>query len=258
MKIQGSAPKINGLVHLTPPTKDFEAAYLEAREKEGRLYPDEIVKQLPYLSPEHPQANEWKLRQHNVKLLLELLKKQPRSAILDLGCGNGWLTHQLVTHQEVQVLGMDINTPELEQANRLFASSQCSFAYGDIFKATLPEQSFDLILLVSCIQYFPDLSQLMYRLSGLLKPGGTLHIMDSPIYAAKQVAQAKARTQAYYQAQGSSGMKTHYHHHSWEDLSDFSYQLLYHPSSLKNKMMRKLGLARSPFPWVIISKLQSR
>ncbi|WP_020535685.1 class I SAM-dependent methyltransferase [Lewinella cohaerens] len=254
MKLLNNYPEINNLTHLTPPENDFEAAYLEARIKEGRLYPDEIVKQLPYLPLEHPQAREWKLRQHNVKLLLEQLKKQPKSSILDLGCGNGWLTHQLVTNEEVQVLGMDINTPELEQANRIFASDQCSFAYGDIFKATLPEHSFDLILLVSCIQYFPDLSKLMHCLTSLLSPGGELHIMDSPIYAATQVAQAKSRTKAYYQEQGSSSMKDHYHHHCWEALSEFSYQLQYNPSNLTNKVLRKLGATKSPFPWVIISK----
>jgi SAM-dependent methyltransferase len=254
MKLTDDYPIINDLVYLTPPVNDFETAYLEARGKEGRLYPDEIVKQLPYLPSKHPQAREWKLRQYNVQLLIELLRKQPKSAILDLGCGNGWLTHQLVTNQEVKVLGIDINTPELEQANRIFASGQCSFAYGDIFKATLPEQSFDLILLVSCIQYFPDLNKLTHCLTSLLKPEGELHIMDSPIYTATQVAQAKARTQAYYQEQGSSGMKSHYYHHCWEDLGDSSYYLHYNPGRLINKLMRKVGVARSPFPWVIIRK----
>lgn len=254
MKLLNNYPEINNLTHLTPPENDFEAAYLEARIKEGRLYPDEIVKQLPYLPLEHPQAREWKLRQHNVKLLLEQLKKQPKSSILDLGCGNGWLTHQLVTNEEVQVLGMDINTPELEQANRLFTTKQCSFAYGDIFKATLPEQSFDCILLVSCIQYFPDLNKLMQCLTLLLKPAGEIHIIDSPIYEQAGKVLAQARTQTYYQEQGSSKMETHYHHHCWEDLSDFSYKKQYNPSSLTNKVIRKIGIARSPFPWIIVCK----
>ena len=254
MKLPDKYPKINDLVYLTPQVIDFEVAYLEARIKEGRLYPDEVVRQLPYLPPEHPQAREWGLRQHNVHQLLGLLKKHPKSSILDLGCGNGWLTHQLVTNQEVQVLGIDINTPELEQANRLFATEQCSFAYGDIFMAPLPDQSFDLILLVSCIQYFPDLRKLLQRLIQLLRPGGEIHIMDSPVYQSSKRTLAQARTQAYYQEQGSTRMENHYHHHAWEDLSDFPYETHYTPDSLTNKIMRKMGLARSPFPWIIIRK----
>jgi SAM-dependent methyltransferase len=254
MKLPDKYPKINDLVYLTPSVNDFEVAYLEARIKEGRLYPDEIVRLLPYLPSRHPQAEEWKLRQHNVKLLLNLLNKHPKSAILDLGCGNGWLTHQLVTNPEVQVLGLDINTPELEQANRLFTTEQCSFAYGDIFIAPLPEQSFDLILLVSCIQYFTDLRSLLQRLSQLLRPGGEIQIMDSPIYHSSEKVLAQARTQAYYEEQGSTRMENHYHHHAWEDLGDFPHEIHYNPSSLTNKIMRKMGVARSPFPWIIIRK----
>ncbi len=255
MKLPYSYPKINNLVHLTPPANDFELAYLAAREKEGRLYPDEIVRQLPYLPSRHPQAREWKLRQHNIQQLLGLLRKQPRSFILDLGCGNGWLTHQLVTNKDVHVLGMDINTPELEQANRLFSSEQCIFAYGDIFQAPLPPMVFDMILLVSCVQYFPNLKDLLYHLIQFLQPGGEIHIIDSPIYHPSEKVLAQARTQAYYQEQGCSGMKNHYHHHSWEDLSGFYYHVHYTPNSLSNRVMRTIGKSRSPFPWVIIEEL---
>ncbi len=113
------------IVYLTPPQNDFEEAYLAARHKEGRIYLDEIVRQLPVVPKGHPQEKEWGLRRHNVQQLLLHLQEKAPNRILDLGCGNGWLTHQLIAGQKSgSVLGLDINITELEQAQRLFAHSR--------------------------------------------------------------------------------------------------------------------------------------
>lgn len=243
----------SNLVYLTPPENDFEEAYLAARSKEDRLYPDEVVQDLPYLPSDHAQAKEWGLRQQNVEELIRYLHEKQPQRILDLGCGNGWLTHQLKAPKSKQeVLGVDINARELLQAQRLFANQQCHFAYGDIFEADLADKSFEAIVVASCAQYFPSLPDLLNRLLELLRPGGEIHLFDSPIYHNKTVPQARKRTDQYYQQQGVPAMQAHYHHHSWEELQAFNYELIYQPSQLINRIKRKLGYQLSPFPWLII------
>lgn len=227
-------------------------AYLDTRKKEDRIYDDEVVRSLPYLNTDHPQAAEWRLRQKNVTSLLRHTNQLAAQNILDLGCGNGWLTRQFVQDTRCQVLGLDINEKELLQAQRLFAGKQCHFAYGDVFNAALPNNYFDLIAVVSCIQYFPDFGQLINCLLNLLAPGGEIHVLDSPIYveAARQAAQE--RTRQYYQQQKVPAMQQHYHHHSWEALADFNHQVLYNPKQFSNRIKRTLGQNLSPFPWILI------
>lgn len=243
------------LVYLTPPEDSFEAAYLEVREKEERLYPDDIVKRLPILPQDHPQAEEWALRQRNIELLKAHVAQRQAQDVLDLGCGNGWLTHQLVEENSSRkVLGLDINAAELEQANRLFSSDQCTFAYGDIFQAELTPQSFDIITLVSCAQYFPSLPILLNRLQQLLQAEGEIHILDTPFYDSAELAAARKRTDDYYAQQGVSLMSNHYHHRSWAELKGYRYEIKYNPRTLGSRIQRKLGLKRSPFPWLIIHR----
>ena len=157
MKLPDKYPKINDLVYLTPQVIHFEVAYLEARIKEGRLYPDEVVRQLPYLPPEHPQAREWGLRQHNVHQLLGLLKKHPKFCILDLGCGNGWLLHALSRDlPDCRLHGADLNRVELQQASRLFTHDRMRWYYVDLLKESYsPELKYDVIIFRHCkeLQY---------------------------------------------------------------------------------------------------------
>ncbi|MEL6655666.1 MAG: methyltransferase domain-containing protein [Bacteroidota bacterium] len=246
------------LAYLTPPHNDFEEAYLSARHKEGRVYADEIVRQLPIVPKGHPQEKEWGLRTRNVQRLIQHLKAVNHKRILDLGCGNGWLTHQLVAEQDNKsVLGLDVNEVELEQAQRLFASSNCRFAYGDIFKAELAIASYDSIILASCAQYFSDFPALLSRLLALLSPGGEIHVFDTPFYSASELVAAQERTSAYYQQQGESAMQQHYFHRTWAELQVYQYEIKYDPSSLPNRLKRKLGSAVSPFPWLLIRNTTS-
>lgn len=243
----------NSLVYLTPAEEAFEAAYLSARRSEGRLYPDELVRQLPRVPASHPQASEWQLRQRNVDQLLSYLRNSKANRILDLGCGNGWLTHQLqhATNSEF-VLGLDVNATELEQALSLFGNDNCHFAYGDIFTAQIEQAPFDAIILASCAQYFPNLETLLCRLLELLTPKGEIHLLDTPIYDPETVEMARQRTLQYYQSEEKKAMQLFYHHHDWTNLAPFHYQVKYDPTTLLNRIRRKLGQSLSPFPWLVI------
>ncbi len=54
-------------------------------------------------------------------------------AILELGCGNGWLSHLLSQSLQRDVCGIDVNRTELTQAARMFGHDQrLSFIAADI------------------------------------------------------------------------------------------------------------------------------
>jgi ubiquinone/menaquinone biosynthesis C-methylase UbiE len=233
---------------------DFEVLYLLLRKKENRVYGDDIVKTLPEVPPTHPLTNEWQFRKFSSQNLLRYLTtKKDNPKILELGCGNGWLSHKLATLPHSEVVGVDINEQELLQASRVFGKQgNISFAYADINNVEIHYSHFDYIILSASLQYFGDLTLLFSRLFSLLKKKGEIHILDTPVYQPADVHAAHERSERYFTDAGFAFMSRHYHHHNWEILKRFTLNIQYNPHLLLNRIKRKFSRA-SPFPWIIIT-----
>lgn len=237
--------------HLQPmPSSEL---YLRVREKEGRLFPDEVVRQLPDLAENHPLCKEWRLRASSARRLVEhaaALRRHLR--ILELGCGNGWLSHQLSTLPDARIWGLDLRGPELDQAARLFSGRRIGFLSADVFRLPFAPASMDLIVVASSIQYFPDLPALIRCLQALLSQDGELHILDSPVYEELDLAAAQERTRRYYDRLGFPEMAQHYFHHTFAELRAFRPRWLYRPDAISARLSRLAGRSDSPFPWLSI------
>ena len=237
----------------TPRVGKFEENYIQVREKEGRIYSENEIKMLPFLT-DHALANEWKLRNRSTKRLCKYFSAKSGKVLIDIGCGNGWFSHLLSDNKDLKVIGLDINTYELELATKIFSKDNLMFMFGDIFSLNIPKESIDYFTLNACIQYFPDPDKLFERLLFLLKTGGEVHVIDSPLYSISQVDQAKQRTLNYFTELGYPGMTKFYHHHTWGQLADWEYDVLYQPGRL-NPLKKIINKPDSPFPWIKISKI---
>ena len=227
--------------------------YLHVREKEGRLFPDEIVRRLPELPAQHRLRAEWQARAVSARRLSQYVARLPRPLhALELGCGNGWLSHGLSALPGVSVWGLDLYSPELQQAARLFSGKNIAFLAADIFCAPFAAASFDLIVVASAIQYFADLPKLIRCLRLLLGPQGELHILDSPLYEESDVAAARERTRAYYDALGFPDMAGSYYHHTFDEVREFAPHWLHRPNSIAARLSSLAGRPDSPFPWLSI------
>ncbi|HEY0654972.1 MAG TPA: class I SAM-dependent methyltransferase [Chryseosolibacter sp.] len=230
----------------------FERVYLDIREKEGRLYSDAQVELLPFIEAHHPLSEEWNTRARSAKRLIRYLSSHPGKIILEVGCGNGWLAHRIAQIPEKEVFGLDVNEPELDQAASVFRNkTNLAFILGDLFTIKFPFQ-FDIILFASSLQYFPDVQEVFRAAFLLLKSAGEIHVIDTPIYAGRDVEHARERSCNYF-ADNQPSMNDHYFHHVKEDLLRFSPALLYNPASLFTKMRNKF-VKDSPFPWLRITK----
>lgn len=230
-----------------------EKLYAEVRTIESRMYSDEEVKRLPYISENHPHEKEWKIRLASFnKLKKRMASKNTPLDILDVGCGNGWMSHRFSEMENWKVTGIDVNESELRQADRLFGGiKNLQFMYGNVTDHILPPHTYDVIVMAASLQYFPDLSKLITELLLLLRQGGEIHIIDSPVYSENQVAAARVRSQQYYARLGVSAMSAYYFHHHWNEFQKFSYRLLNRSAAdyfklhvLRNKSLR--------FPWIVI------
>ena len=218
----------------------FEQAYLETRQKEGRLYDIKTIRELPDVPENHPLAAEWEIRRRSAeKLSTYLIHRKNMVSILEIGCGNGWLTHYLAKGlPDSHFTGMDVNLAELKQASETFEDcSNITWLFDEITNPeVLPGHHFDLIYFAASIQYFPDLKLVLNCAAKYLAPGGEIHILDSPFYSDRQMISAKERTLAYYSG-FSSGMADYYFHHSYKELLE---------SGFKVKRMNRTA----PFSWL--------
>src|SRR5438067_1617333 len=100
---------------------EFEKEYIALRSKENRIYSDEELQHLPNVEQDHPHFSEWQIRNKSAQRFIRHLTGLRRSLnILEIGCGNGWLSHKMACLPGVQVTGIDINKTELDQARRVF------------------------------------------------------------------------------------------------------------------------------------------
>jgi ubiquinone/menaquinone biosynthesis C-methylase UbiE len=230
----------------------FEKLYVQLRKKEQRLYTDEEVRNLPKIAATHLHFKEWLFRKRSCDRLIEYLEQKNKPLhILEIGCGNGWLSAQLAENISGQVVGMDINKEELTQAARVFSDiSNLKFISGDIRSAQLEHNSYDIIVFAASLQYFPSLKEIMQSAFQYLRAGGEVHIMDTIFYKKNNVDAARLRTKDYYTTLGFPEATDYYYHHCIEDLKNFSAKILYDPVS----WMHKFSKNKCPFFWVCIKK----
>ncbi|HEX4850375.1 MAG TPA: class I SAM-dependent methyltransferase, partial [Puia sp.] len=225
----------------------FEVSYLLARQKEYRIYTDDEVRQLPYISKEHRHSEEWTIRKKSCDRLIRYLESKRNSLnILEVGCGNGWLAYQLSRMPGCKVIGLDINLAELRQAARVFdKNSKLKFVYGDIRAGILKDLKFDVIIFAASIQYFHSLSEILNVSLRQLNKEGEIHIIDSKLYKTNEVRAAKERSRLYYETLGLPHMAQYYYHHCINEIKPYHHRILRNPASIINKLFN-----HDPFFWI--------
>lgn len=183
------------------------------------LYTDREVAALPRLQKTHPRYCEWTGRIASGSRLIRYLAANKKAAhILEIGCGNGWLSHQLSSVPDSRVIGLDKNLNELRQAARVFRhQSNLKFIYGDFYSDILQDLTFDIIVMAATVHHFPSLRLIIGDVLPHLRARGELHLLDSCLYRPA--------------------------------LQDLPHRFLYDPQSRWNRIFRKgTGL-----PWVCIT-----
>lgn len=231
-------------------SSDFEKVYVATRDKENRLYTDEQVARLPHVNEDHIHYKEWKIRRRSAERLKKYLQQKNKPlSILEVGCGNGWLTSNLSSIKNVYATGTDINNTELDQAIRIFGTySNCNFIYGDIRELNFHNKIFDVIVFAASVQYFKSFQEIITKAISLLGQNGEIHILDSRFYNEIEIEDARKRSLNYYNTLGVQHMSEFYFHHSFNALKGFNYDLMFDPSSVTNKIFKK-----GPFHWIRIT-----
>ncbi|ESU23159.1 hypothetical protein FEDK69T_13100 [Flavobacterium enshiense DK69] len=235
------------IIYYSQPKNDFSDLYLKVRRKENRLLSEEEIRRLPDFEKKEAHNDEWQLRKKSATRFTDYLRHKNRPLkILDVGCGNGWFSHLMSNINNTEVIGLDINTTELEQADSTFQKENLTFVYANIFEKTeLHQHKFDIIVFNSCLQYFDNLTKLFQVADYLLTQNGEIHSIDTPFYNNNSIVSAKKRSQIYYESLGFPEMAKNYFHHRFDDLG--KHKIMY-KQSLFSKYFKK----DSPFCWILI------
>jgi ubiquinone/menaquinone biosynthesis C-methylase UbiE len=227
----------------------FEKLYLLIRQEEQRVYSNAELMNLPDIDANHKHHYEWSVRKESCKNLTTYLKKKNQFLkILEIGCGNGWLSHKLAEIPRTEVIGLDINLTELQQAANVFTNGNLQFVYGDIRENILQNRKFDIIIFAGSIPYFSSLTEIIHTSLESLTPGGEIHIMDSFFYNTENVETAKQNCRKYYRNMGFPDMANYYFHHLLSDMNQFNCTVM----QQQHSFFKKLFLKRSVFPWLLI------
>ena len=95
--------------------------------------------------------------------------------VLDVACGTGVLIPDYLKRKVASVTGIDISPKMAEIAKAKFPQPEVTILCGDVETADFGKQ-FDCIVVYNAFPHFPDPERLIERLSGLLRPGGTLTV----------------------------------------------------------------------------------
>lgn len=125
------------------------------------------------------------------QMINRLLDLPPDAYVLDVGCGTGIYTQELLAKGARQVVGIDIS-PEMLAIAQYKTSTfgeRVSFQEADAAQLPFPDDYFDVVISITAMEFFkePDRSlQDMYR---VLRPGGHMVVATlnkSSLWAAQR------------------------------------------------------------------------
>ncbi len=169
----------------------FIREYSAIRSAEGRGSDDAACYlALPYHDLTGKNVGQWRMRgktyRYFERRLLPRLESRRELDILDLGAGTGWLSYRLAArgHRPVAVDLITDDRDGLGAARHYRSAAGLSFPLVAAGFDNLPfdDGQFDLVIFNSSFHYSTDCARTLGETTRCLKSGGSVVILDSPIY----------------------------------------------------------------------------
>jgi len=176
----------------------FAVDYAAVRRREGWMDPG---------GREDPDGGDPRLWRQRVESMSEaraalaaIRTGEGRPVVLDVGSGGGWAARYV---GDADVIAIDI----LDVAG----GTAALHVRGDMRRLPLQEGSVDAAMYIASLHYAP-LEQALAEAARVLRRGGVMIAVDSPMYRDRLAqARATARSAAYYAGAGFPDLAAHYH-----------------------------------------------
>ncbi len=174
---------------LTPKRREHFAAFLadytkiRLAERRGSDDPG-YYRALPECPPDHPIAWQWALRRRTFAALDRrvLPRLGAGRKVLDLGAGLGWLSHRLAERGH-HPCAVDLSTDLYDGlgAARHYAPAWPRLQ-AEFDRLPFPDGEADVAIFNASLHYSIDYRATLAEALRVLRPGGALLVLESPIY----------------------------------------------------------------------------
>jgi ubiquinone/menaquinone biosynthesis C-methylase UbiE len=113
------------------------------------------------------------IRQYEGELILEMLKPGRGERILDVGCGTGIFTQDVIAAGS-HVVGLDFSLPMLQRAGRKFEGYPFNMIQGNMRDLPFGDNRFDKVASITAIEFIEDGRSAVSELFRVTKSGGTI------------------------------------------------------------------------------------
>jgi ubiquinone/menaquinone biosynthesis C-methylase UbiE len=164
----------------------------------------------PQLFDEWPEAyDRWfttpigsLVRKYEAELILDLLSPKPSEIILDVGCGTGIFTLDILSSGS-KVVGLDLSLPMLMGAGKKLKGYPFHMVLADMLHLPFPEGSFDKVVSVTALEFIEDGKEAVAELFRVTKRGGRIVVATlnslSP-WASRRIVEARERRTLFEKA----------------------------------------------------------
>ena len=104
----------------------------------------------------------------------------PYEALLDVGCGTGFLIDILATRKPARYCGMDLSDGMIRVAKSK-KIPDAEFTVGSADRLPYPDESFDIVACSQSFHHYPYPEKAMLEAKRVLKPGGLYILSDTGI-----------------------------------------------------------------------------
>jgi ubiquinone/menaquinone biosynthesis C-methylase UbiE len=108
--------------------------------------------------------------------LLEVLKLKMNERVLDLGCGNGFITEYLQKESGAYFQGVDISEEAIRQAQARATTKRLAFSVGNMNHLNFKPHIFDCVVAIDTLYYVDDLEETLKQMLAIIKPEGRMGI----------------------------------------------------------------------------------
>lgn len=201
--------KADGIVRaLAPERRPFYERFLSdygaIRRAEGRGSPDRnYYLALPYRDLTGKNSGQWTIRARTYHYFETKLLETRSLDILDLGAGNGWMSHRL-SERGHRTVAVDIFVDELDglRASRLYGRFPAVEAEFD--HLPFDGAQFDLAIFNASLHYSTDYRRTLAEARRCLRPSGSIVVLDSPLYKLRESGE-RMRAERHIQFQAQYG-----------------------------------------------------
>jgi 2-polyprenyl-3-methyl-5-hydroxy-6-metoxy-1,4-benzoquinol methylase len=137
----------------------------------------------------------WNANTHYHSLVLASVSSDA-SRVLEVGCGDGILSAELIDAGVPHVVALDVDRAVLDRARARHEGRGIEWLHGNVLEVALEPESFDAVVSVAALHHM-DAARSLTRFAQLVRPGGSVVVVglaandwsDIPLAAVAILAQ---------------------------------------------------------------------